>query len=268
MTEFDFTYLSLGAGVQSTALLIMSALGLHGCPKADVAIFADTGDEPAWVYEQLRTLQAWSPIPIHVVSKGHLSADVEARHNGTKSRVAAIPAWTHGADGRASLLRRHCTREYKIEPIEKKVRQLLGYQKGQRVKKYVRCLLGISLDEAERIRPSRTPWITNAFPLIDARMRRRDCLSLIAERGLPEPKKSSCVFCPYHSDSFWRDLKADHADEWNRAVKFDGTIRDMSMSGVRSPVFLHRSLKPLGEVDFTDRQGDFFAEECSGHCGV
>ncbi len=46
--DFDFTYLSLGAGVQSTAMLIMSALGLYGCPNADVAIFADTGDEPAW----------------------------------------------------------------------------------------------------------------------------------------------------------------------------------------------------------------------------
>lgn len=29
-----FTYISLGAGVQSTTLVILSVLGLHGCPRA------------------------------------------------------------------------------------------------------------------------------------------------------------------------------------------------------------------------------------------
>jgi hypothetical protein len=110
--NFDFTYLSLGAGVQSTAMLIMSALGTHSCPRADVAIFADTGDEPAWVYDHLETLKQWSPIPIHVCSKGHLSQDVKDRLTGMKKRFAAIPAWTTGKDGREAPLRRQCTREY------------------------------------------------------------------------------------------------------------------------------------------------------------
>lgn len=56
-SDYDFTYLSLGAGVQSSALFVMSALGMYGCPKADVAIFADTGDEPSWVYDQLHRLR-------------------------------------------------------------------------------------------------------------------------------------------------------------------------------------------------------------------
>src|SRR5581483_2421349 len=76
---FDFTYISLGAGVQSTALVILSALGLHGCPKADCAIFADTQDEPAWVYDHLNTLTAWAAdhgLPVHVTTKGCLSRDV------------------------------------------------------------------------------------------------------------------------------------------------------------------------------------------------
>ena len=32
---FDLTYISLGGGVQSSAVLAMSALGLHGVPRAD-----------------------------------------------------------------------------------------------------------------------------------------------------------------------------------------------------------------------------------------
>jgi hypothetical protein len=43
--------LSLGAGVQSTTLLLMSLDGT--LPKVDCAIFADTGWEPARVYEHL-----------------------------------------------------------------------------------------------------------------------------------------------------------------------------------------------------------------------
>ena len=42
-----FRSLSLGAGVQSTVLALMAERGDHGLSKPDVAIFADTGWEPA-----------------------------------------------------------------------------------------------------------------------------------------------------------------------------------------------------------------------------
>ena len=53
--DYDYTYLSLGAGVQSSALLVLSCTD-DRVPKPDVAIFADTGDEPAWVYDYLKVL--------------------------------------------------------------------------------------------------------------------------------------------------------------------------------------------------------------------
>lgn len=264
------TYLSLGAGRQSTALLVMSALGLRGCPKADVAIFADTGDEPPWVYEHLAWLEAWSPIPIERVQKGHLGGDMLRRAKQESTRTATIPAWTCGADGREAPLRRQCTREYKIDPIEKRVRELLGYQPRRRIPvDSAVALLGISLDEAQRARPSRSPWIRSDFPLIRARMRVSDCVSLIAEHGVPVPRKSSCIFCPYHSDDYWRSLKSDHPAEFAKAVEFDSAIRDMSMSGINEPIFLHRSLRPLGTVDFDEKNLSFPWAVCdSGYCGV
>ena len=265
----SLTYLSLGAGVQSTALLILSAQGK--CQRADVAIFADTGDEPSWVYRHVEWLKAWSSIPIEVVQQGHLSVDVLARHKGQRTRFAAIPAWTSGEDGRAAPLRRQCTREYKIQPIERKVRSLLGLKKGERAKGrvHVTALIGISLDEATRMSPSRTPWITNAYPLVDLGLRRLDCLRVIREAGVPTPRKSSCVFCPYHGDEYWRTLKRDFPKEFERAAEFDDGIRDMSKSQVRGKVFLHRSLRPLRIIDF-DAQGRLFADgyenECEGGC--
>lgn len=274
---FDFRYLAFGGGVQSSALAAMSALEARGCPKVDVAIFADTGDEPEWVYRHVEIMRSWLAargVPLLVVQKGVLSADVEARRKGEKSRLASIPAFTRGRDGRVAPLARQCTREYKVEPIEKKVRELLGYRPRQRIRKRVACLLGISWDEIERMRPSRTPWIENQFPLIDARMTRRDCVEFLREVGLPVPQKSSCRFCPYHSDLYWHNLKTNHPGEFRKAAEFDRMIRDMRCQGVRGQLFLHHSLVPLDQIDFDARlnaKGPMLPgfEVCDeGYCGV
>ena len=53
--KYDLKYISLGEGVQSPALYLMSCNG--DAEKADVAIFADTGDEPTYVYEYLEYLK-------------------------------------------------------------------------------------------------------------------------------------------------------------------------------------------------------------------
>ena len=260
-------YISLGAGVQSTAMLILSANGK--IPLADVAIFADTQDEPQWVYEHLEKLKEWSPIRIDVVTAGHLSEHMIARNQGRRKRFAAIPAFTTGSDGAAAPLQRQCTREYKIDPIEKHVRKLMGYKPRQRIKEKATAMIGISLDEATRMKPSRTKWIENTYPLIDSGLRRSDCISIIEAEGFQAPKKSSCIFCPYHSDSFWLDIRENHPTEWLRAVEIDAAIRNMSMSGVMRPVYLHRTLKPLPEVTFRhENQLDLFDEECEGMCGV
>ncbi len=263
----EFTYLSLGAGLQSSALLWMSCNGM--APRADVAIFADTHGEPEWVYEQLDALRKLSDIPIAVVSAGDLAQDVIDRHRGERSRFAAIPVFTRGSDGKAAPLRRQCTREYKIDPIQKEVRRLMGYKPRQRIPvDSVTALIGISLDEWKRAGDSKQRWVRNEYPLIDQGIRRGDCAKLLSDAGWPVPKKSSCVFCPYHSDFFWAELQRDNPEEFAKAVEFDGVVRYMSMGGVNNPTFLHRSLKPLSEVDFTKGQPGLFDEECHGVCGV
>jgi hypothetical protein len=53
--------ISLGAGVQSTTMALMAA---HGelTPTPDFAVFADTGNEPAAVYEHLKWLRGGNVI--------------------------------------------------------------------------------------------------------------------------------------------------------------------------------------------------------------
>ncbi|MCW1885601.1 hypothetical protein OKA04_12755 [Luteolibacter flavescens] len=68
------TLLSLGAGVQSTTLALLAEAGEIERPAA--AIFADTGDEPAKVYEHLERLRGMISFPVHIVRVGKgLGAD-------------------------------------------------------------------------------------------------------------------------------------------------------------------------------------------------
>lgn len=276
----SLTYLSLGCGLQSSALYAGCRLGFPGFPRCDVAIFADTQAEPQWVYDQLDALRAWGghELPIHVVSKGDIVQDCIDRHGPEKrkARFAAIPAWTRGEDGRPAPLKRQCTQEYKIEAITALVRMLLGYKPRQHVKKKAVAIIGISLDEWARQKPSRIPWVTNTYPLIDMGLSRIGCAAVLKRAGLPIPKKSACYFCPYHDDGYWQDLKTNHPAEWAKAVAFDLAIRNMTATGIASPVYLHRSLTPLDVVALRPKPAseekslwdDVFLDECEGMCSV
>lgn len=266
MTQ-SFTYLSLGAGLQSTALYLLCERGDPGFPRPDAAIFADTGAEPSYVYQHLERLKQRDSIPILVAKPPSLEASLIDRNGG---KWASIPAWTRGSDGRASPLRRQCTREYKITPIERLVRSHLGYKPRQRIKHRVLCLIGISADEAGRAKPSRCSWVENVFPLLDANYWRADCERVCRDEGLSVPGKSSCVFCPYHGDRYWRQLKGNYPDEWNRAVAVDQSMRDATTAGESRKAYLHRSLIPLDKLSLDSDQTEFdwFNEECDGICGV
>lgn len=244
-----FTYLSLGAGVESSALMVLSALGLRGCPKADVAIFADTVDEPDWVYEQLAVLEPWGAahgLPVVRVSRGQLQAD----------RRVQIPAFVIGKDGEASPLSRSCTRDYKIQPIRKRARQLME-ARGLR---QAMCLYGISVADPRGTSVSPVLWIQNRYPLIEAGMTRSACARTLTEHGLPVPRKSACVYCPYHSDEAWREVRDFDPDGWEKAVAYDERVR------AEKGASLHRSMIPLRFVDLGQDEPDLFSEECAGHC--
>lgn len=281
MPDFELTYLSLGAGVQSSALLVCSALGLHGVPKADVAIFADTQGEPGYVYDYLELLKAFGAkhgIAVETVTQGDLGGDFVAAIRGERKRASSIPCFsvTDNAS-RGDPIFRDCTRDYKLIPIFRRVRELLGAKKGGRVTGKALAMIGISVDEYQRMKPSRKPWIVNSWPLVDARLTREACVRIVREAGLPTPLKSACVFCPYHDDRYWAWLKREHPSEFEAAVIFDMAIRDGRAKGVKGRLYLHQSGRPLGEIDFASlaekREGmplfeAQFTNECEGMCGV
>ncbi|HEY1178258.1 MAG TPA: hypothetical protein VGF17_19055 [Phytomonospora sp.] len=281
MTEPNLRILSLGAGVQSTAVLILAARG--DLPRLDAAIFADTGWEPRAVYDHLDRLEAEvarpAGIPIHRVSAGNIRRDaLDPEH-----RFASMPLYIKNPDGSDGMARRQCTKEYKLAPIKRKTRELLGYPRPANVPRgvWAEQWVGISTDERGRaldqdgsLKTGDVQYALNRYPLLDLDMSRDQCAALNAHAGFPDTPKSACIGCPYHGNRLWRDLRDNHPDEWADAVDFDAAIRAGSARAnatgnqLRGEAFLHRSRVPLSQApidrvtqtEWATRQGDMLHE--------
>lgn len=283
--------LSFGAGVQSTTILLMSLRGV--LPKLDHVIFTDTQWEPAAVYRHLDWCTEYAArhgIEIERRTAGNLREDLlafwgPARVSADGKRHASIPAFTKNRDGTTGMVRRQCTGTYKIEVIERFIREKLGLRPGQRwpLSPSARSWIGISTDEAHRMKTSQRPAVEYWHPLIEAEqlqadrgqlfnvgMSRDDCVRWLDENGFPRPPKSACIGCPFHSDREWDALTPEELAD---AAEVDRLIRqgqaDMTKADGRlaSEPYLHRSLVPLDQVVFRDKPGGW-GNECGGVCGV
>ena len=278
--------ISLGAGVQSTVMALMSAEGAFG-PVPDCAIFADTGWEPKQVYETVAWLREQLPFPIHVAGRQDGLNLLEACEQGIQANGhpgCPPPVFVRGPRG-DGMAWRQCTREFKVRPIKQKLRGILGVGLRSPIPAgTVEQWLGISLDESNRMSRSQDQWITFRYPLIDKHLTRRACAQWFEERYPGRPLvKSACVGCPYHSAREWVEVRKNDPEMWERTVKLDASLRDLGRrnpkAGITSgQIFLHKRCLPLEEaVDLDEkalasRPGLFDAggwgNECGGHCGV
>ena len=266
-------YIALGAGVQSSVMALLAARGEIE-PMPDCAIFADTQWEPRQVYKHLDWLEKQLPFPVYRVTKGDIrSMSIASTEEGTWS--PGLPVFI--STEKRGMVSRHCTNEYKIQPIQRKAREFMGFHKGQRLPKntQVEAWMGISRDEIQRVKENRDWWITNRFPLIERMMTRHDC-RIWFEENYPGRTlaRSACIGCPYHNDLEWREMRDADPVSWIDAVDFDHSLRsgDQPAFGAKEPVYLHSSMIPLDQVDLStaaDRgQLDLFTNECEGMCGV
>ena len=278
--EPSLTVISLGGGVQSTVMALMASRGAFD-RVPDCAVFADTHWEPPSIYEHLEWLQGQLRFPMYVVDNGRsLREDVKAltNHSGSQNYVD-IPVYLKGRDGEGDGIgRRQCTDNYKIRPIRKKIRDLLGLKPRQRVPSgvTVELWLGISTDEAIRMKTSRDRWIANRYPLIEAAMSRQDCIDWWAAHYDRPLERSACVACPFQSRQRWVETKRRWPDLFAEAVQIDANLRDSNrgMALDKTP-YLHMLRMPLAEAVSLDEaemgldgQRDSFGNECEGHCGV
>lgn len=290
----EYHVLNLGAGVQSTALYLMSRE--PGAKfRFDVAVFADTQEEAKAVTGHLEYLQSLGDPPIWVRTAGKLGDDLIHGRNRTGQRFASIPAFTAedhlvrpGGCGnrpqpapKCGIVRRQCTSEYKIRVVEKGIRrELVGLEPRQRMPKDVKVYqyFGLTTDEAVRAERAKRRfetfrWAEPVYPLIEMGLSRQDCVDWLEGR-LPHPvPRSACVFCPYKSNREWLHLKETDPEGSARAVQIDEALRregTVANRRLQQKMYLHRSCVPLQMVDFSASHTLFrpMANECQGMCGV
>lgn len=269
--------ISLGWGVQSFTLAAMSALG--ELERVDVAIHADTTHERQATYEFAEKWTPWFMFHgVHVVTVKDVSTkeiwdgkmipafttsevhNVEYVYDEFDNLISWKPSGTMSKEHGQAL--RVCTQRWKVAPVRR-------YLQSRRHDEPVELWLGISTDEALRMKPSDVKYITHRWPLIEKGMSRNDCVSWLKAHDLEVPVKSSCVFCPYHDSKAWRELKMTGNGDWKKAIEVDRAIRK-----ARPPydLFIHPARIPLEEVDVRNLEDKgqlrLWDEECEGMCGL
>jgi hypothetical protein len=280
-------FLSFGAGVQSSTLLLQAARGERA--PFDYALFANTKREPRKVMDWLEWVKrevarSKHPIPIIEVTAGDLGTEAvrvrTSKKTGNRYVKTLLPAYVAKANGKRAMMGRRCTVDYKIRVLTKWQRRLAKVpraKKGVVPKVMAEITVGFSYDEWQRMKPNAEPWAVNVFPLVDEKVTRDDCIAWVEKTYGVTPPKSACIFCPFHGDAYWQSMKDEEPGEFAQAVQFDRDLRaaaeaQTGTARLQGAVYLHESLKPLDQVVFKDTperaQVEQFGFNCAGMCGV
>lgn len=267
---------SYGGGTQSTAMILMALNGVYNLPRLDFGVWADTGGEPEFIYDYVHYFIAYVKekydFDIYTIKNGdglvHKLTVSEPRKSksGLSYTSSNLPFFTLNNDGTKGMMMRQCTSDYKTNPITKFINSKLDRREPYRM------WIGISFDERSRMKVSHNKRRTNFYPLVDNFIRRTNSISYVKSHGLREPQRSSCYFCPYHSDRYWEWLKDYHPTEFDKAVEFERMVQARQNDYKTAQIFLHRSCKTLDQVKFSNKdQLNMFPElidECGGECGI
>ena len=219
--------LSFGAGVNSTAILILSAQGKY---PLDAVIFADTQCERPETYQHIeqncKPLCEQLGIPFHIVSRGNLY-DWYVYYKMIPVRMI-----------------RACTEKFKVTPIKKFLKKEYGEN--------FTVVMGIDAGESHRAEryKDKTDYAPMNFPLIDAGIDRDGCKKIIQDYGWEIPIKSGCFFCPFTRKIQWLDLLHNHRGLFLKAEMLEKqsrmypqyTITNKSLEKIRESIDLQKSL--------------------------
>jgi hypothetical protein len=198
----------MGGGVDSVAMLLVQ---IAAGELPELVIFADVTDpekiDPgewpgtySYLEEVVRPLCA-----AHGIEYEHLDTQ-RSPIRGMRSLYAYFRA-RRVMPGRTSRL---CTSAAKVERItdrlierfpDRPVEVLIGFEAGEEARAdrdpHAAGVVGLG------------GWRVNRFPLIERRLCRCRCVDLIVAAGLPVPRKSACVYCPFSSRGDFQTLERE-----------------------------------------------------------
>ena len=278
------TVLNYSAGKQSQCLLWIVLNGEIECPDPFLVLNADPGMENSETYrhiEEMRERCRDAGIEMHTVPGPNLYRDLVQLRTTKKSRLDNPPYWIKKPNTKGQL-RQKCTSKYKIEPMDRFLREWLrekyGIPSKGRVAGYVEKWIGFTRDEAIRIKPSPRQYIRFRYPLIELNMNKGDVMRYYMDRGLEIPPRSVCNACFANAPGHYRDMAKNRPKDWQQAVEVDESIRDLSQIGVvEGPAYVSDRLIPLKQLEkegFRSRQMSLFGDDAEmyscdgGYCFV
>lgn len=262
---------SYGGGTQSTAALVLAARGDIDFP---LFIFANVGEDserPAtlrYVHDIAMPYAEAHGIELVEVRKrlrdGSSQTLVERINASERSVPIPVRMGVDGAPGN-----RTCTAEFKIRVVEKELRR----RGATKVSKAI-VGIGISLDEWHRAGTAEDPrskFQFREYPLLWRELTRADCMRIIAEAGLPQPPRSACYFCPFHTAEEWRKLAREEPDLFEKACALEDKLHARGQALGRGAFYFTRYGAPLREL-FTGNEMVLFEDDAqeatcdTGYC--
>jgi hypothetical protein len=266
-SEIVLDVASIGFGVQSTGIALMSGLGL--IPKADKYYFSELRETQATIdyIGYINPILKDMGINVDILKPDDIYEHILNWKND--ERVSMIPLWFLNDEGKSQPLKRQCTSDFKIEVIASKIRVDLNTPRLKR--NSIRIWQGISIDEERRAKKS--PLYTNGlrvnhYPFIGKYgnitypdfiwkdySRTKIIDEIFKKNGFIVPPKSSCFFCPFHDIEYWYEIFIKYPKQWELACVLDDTLRNYNYmdSFERGPFYLYKGLLPLRKIDF-DRE--------------
>lgn len=239
---------SNGGGVQSAAIAVLILTGR--LPRPDLIAISDTERERSsvWLYADQVVNPALAKAGLEIVrvpKSAFAKEDLWENWGNEEEPQLLMPVYIKNAtEGR---LRALCSSRWKRRVM----------QRWLRSKGVEQCdaWLGMSLDEMRRVRLSGQEWYQFRYPLIfDVPMRRSECVHLVKEYGWPAAPRSACWMCPNRDDEQWLEMKKDWPEDFQKAVDLERELWKR-----RPDFFLHRSLIPIDQIDFTVTQRSMIA---------
>jgi len=195
--------LNYGAGVNSTALLVLAANYYirDVDPQSLIALFADTGAEQPESYQYIPIIESY------------------CREKGIKFEIVkpkyTLEEYVYKSGILPSRSMRWCTNRLKIRPIRQRA-SMADIEKpyGQ--------LLGFDRNEIKRIKRFKSTRNTEErFPLVEMDLTREDCITIITGENLPIPVKSRCFCCPFQALSSFLLMANKYPELADRASKME-----------------------------------------------
>jgi 3'-phosphoadenosine 5'-phosphosulfate sulfotransferase (PAPS reductase)/FAD synthetase len=219
-------YLSFGGGVNSVAMLLL----MLDQEQNFEAVFVDHETDHPDTYKYVDFLQNW------LVENGHDKITVIKPGLKRMGKVWNNLYNFHFARSLTPAARhRACTADFKVKPFYRYIDSPSW------------VMIGFAYDEAHRAKIATKNGVENRWPLIEHEITRQGCKEIIADHGLPIPRKSGCYICPMQKKGELIELRKNHPDLFCKVLALEekNLLYQIDRHPDRKPYPLHGSGKRL-----------------------